>query len=90
MTVCGCFRPLVDGTATEKGATELLAREAPAAAKTGVAAALVVALVLAWLGGGPAVVVPRMVGAFALAVVLQGAVLLVGAGVLRALKASGS
>ncbi|MDG5776660.1 hypothetical protein VB773_10185 [Haloarculaceae archaeon H-GB2-1] len=89
MSVCGCFSPLLNGDALEKDVAELLVLEAPAAAKVGLVAALVVALVLSGLGGGVSVVAPRVFGAFALAVVLHGAVLLAGTAVVRGLEKAG-
>lgn len=84
----GCYRSLLTGEAAEKSVPALLVDELSAAAKTGVVAALVVAVALFSFASRPAaellaVVAPRAAGAFVFAVALHLLVLLAGIALVR-------
>jgi Mg/Co/Ni transporter MgtE len=73
-----CYESLLNGDATEKPVFSLLRGELASALKNGLVAALAVAVVLFWAGGGVVPTALRAVAALALGVALHQAVLLVG------------
>lgn len=77
-----CFEALFDGDTRTESVADLIRGEFPAAVKTGVVAATVVAVVLARAGDGVAVGT-RVAGALTLGVGLHVAVFLAGVAVVR-------
>lgn len=78
-----CFCALRDGRATKARLVTLLRAELWPAVRTGILAALTVAVVLAGAGGPPVAVGVRVVGALLLGTLLHQAVLVAGVGALR-------
>lgn len=78
-----CYESFLNGDAADEPVLGLLRGELGSALKDGTIAAVLVALVLGWAGGGVVPVVVRSVGAFVLGVALHQAVLLAGIAALR-------
>jgi hypothetical protein len=78
-----CYEALRDGDATERPLAEILRAELSDATVNGLAAALIVAIVLTGRGVDPAAMLPFALAACALGAVVHQAVLVAGVSLLR-------